>query len=204
MKNLHKKVGLLLTTTGLVVLALVLGSKIMFAKGLEVPARSTSAVQSTAPPQVTGARRHQLLLPLEDLVAHNKALVAVVEPIERKKVVVVSVEVLSSMKAVERAIVEGFIADFDGYPFTPIEVKAVEVLKGNLPERFELWEERGEIAGFKVESDDPFLSPGVRGLLVAGSYDNGVIAPLIFAPIQNDGYMPDLQMSLDDFRKMLK
>jgi hypothetical protein len=203
MKNLRKKIGLL-STTGLVVLALVFGSKIMFAKGIEVPAISTSAVQFTAPPKVAGARRHQLLLPLEDLIAHNKALVAVVEPTERKKVVVVSVEVLSSMKAIERESVEGIIADYDGYPFTPIEVKAVEVLKGNIPEEFELWEERGEMAGFKVESDDPFLSPGVRGLLVAGSYDNGVIAPLIFAPIQDDGYVPDLQMSLDDFRKMLK
>jgi len=204
MKNLRKKVGLLLATAGLIVLALVLGSKIMFAKGIEVPATSTAAVQSITPPKVTGARRHQLLLPLENLVAHDKALIAVVEPTERKKVVIVSVEELGSMRAIEREGVEDFIADFDGYPFTPIEVKVVEVLKGNIPERFELWEERGEIAGFKVESDDPFLSPGVRGLLVAGSYDNGVIAPLIFAPIQDDGYMPDLQMSLDDFRKMLK
>ena len=201
MKCLRKKVSLLLTT-GLISLALVLGTKVLFAKGTEAAGISTSAVQSTTPPKVTGARRHQLLLPFKDLVVHDKALVAVVEPTERRKVTVVSLEVFSTMKPREN--VESLIADFHGYPFTPVEVKTVEVLKGSLPERFELWEERGEIAGFKVESDDPFLSPGVRGLLVAGSYDNGAIAPLVFAPIQDDGYMPDLQMSLDDLRKMLK
>jgi len=198
MRSSFKTVGLAIS--GLVVLALVFGSKVMSAKGIEVPA--ISAVQFTAPP--VGARRHQLLLPLKDLVAHDEALVAIVEPTERKEVVVVSMEVLSSMRATERESVEGFVADLGGYPFTPVEVKTVEVLKGNLPERFELWEERGEVAGFEVESDDPFLSSGVKGLLIAGRYDNGVIAPLIFAPIQDDGYMPDLQMSLDDLRAMLK
>lgn len=199
MKNLSNKVSFSLLASS-VVLAVMLGTIVTLVKGMELRVESTPAVQSTTSLEVIHVRRHQLLLPLEDLVANEKAIIAIVEPIERKKVVVVAKEELGSMKAIEKERMK----DIDDYPFTPIDVKAVEILKGNLPEEFELWEERGEIVGFKVESDDPFLSPGVRGLLVAGRYDNGVIAPLIFTPIQDDGYMPDLEMSLDDFRKMLK
>jgi len=204
MKKLNRKIGLLLLGTGLIIsFALLFGQGVLPAEGLGSLARPAAAEQSIEPREITGAYRHQLLLPLEDLVAHKKVLIAIVVPVERKSVVAVSDITLIAVKSLEEQRATTLGSSPVEYPFTPVEVEVVEDLKGDIPEKLEVWEERGEVAGFEVDSDDPHLPVGVRGLLIAGRYDNGMIAPLIFAPIQDNGYMPDLQMNLADFREML-
>lgn len=205
MKKLNRKIGLLLLGTGLIIsLALLFGRGVLSAEGLGSLATPATAEQSIEPREITGAYRHQMLLPLEDIIAHEKVLIAIVVPVERKSVVVVSDVTLIAVRSLEEQRARILDSSPVEYPFTPVEVEVAEVLKGDIPEKLEVWEERGEVAGFNVDSDDPHLPVGIRGLLIAGRHDNGVIAPLIFAPIQDDGYMPDLQMNLADFGEMLK
>lgn len=205
MKKLNRKIGLLLLGTGLITsFALLFEQGVLSAEGLGSLAMPAAAEQSIEPREITGAYRHQLLLPLEDLVVHEKVLIAIVVPVERKSVVAVSDATLIAVRSLEEQRARILDSTSVEYPFTPVEVEVVEVLKGDVLEKFEVWEERGEVGGFKTDSDDPHLPVGVKGLLIAGRHDNGVIAPLVFAPIQGDGYMPDLQIDLADFREMLK
>jgi hypothetical protein len=207
MKELNRRVGLfLLVIVSIICFALLFGRGMPSAESLGLSETSAIAEQTVEPRKITGTYRHQMLLPLEDLVSHGEIMIAIVVPVERKNVVAVSNAELTTMRSLGQQRIEG-LEDRSvsvGHPFTPVEVEVVEVLKGDLTQKFEVWEERGEIAEFKVESDDPLLTIGIKGLLLAGAYENGVMAPLIFAPIQEGGYMPILEMDLAGFRKMLE
>ncbi len=163
--------------------------------------RPLDTLQDSGAPksEVTGVYRHQLLQPLDFLVKHESVLIAVVEPVRRRDAVALSGHDLATMKHFQ----EQRTSRLSEYPFTPVEVNVEESLKGDLTGKLVVWEERGDIRGLHVESDDPYLSVGARGLLLAGRHDNGAVVPLIFAPIDDSNYMASLDMSLDDFKEMI-
>lgn len=147
-----------------------------------------------------GTYRSQLLQPLDHLVKMEDVVIAVVEPIRRKDAVALSSQDLTAMKRSE----EWQLSNKNlGYPFTPVEVEIEESLKGNLKGQLTIWEERGNVGNVRADSDAPYLSVGVRGLLLAGRHENGMLEPLIFAPIDDDGYMEVLDMSLAEFEMIL-
>lgn len=135
--------------------------------------------------------------PLDQLILLDDVAIAIVEPLSRE-----AIQIISPDERAEYGIsVEGI---YQGeWPLTPVTVRVIETLKGDLPTIIHVWENRGGLPNLEVDSNDPFLSPGERGLLLM-SVHTARIRPIIFAPMAEGGYMPFLEMTLDEFRTLLK
>lgn len=137
------------------------------------------------------------LAPLDQLVTSDDVAIAVVEPLSRETIQIISPDERPEFNIPVDQPYQG------EWPVTPVRVRVIETLKGDLPTIILVWEKRGTLASIEVDSNDPFLSAGERGLLLM-SVDTGRIQPLIFAPIVEGGYMPRLEMTLDEFRALLE
>lgn len=137
------------------------------------------------------------LAPLDQLVTSDDVAIAVIEPLSRETIQIISPDERPEFNIPVDQPYQG------EWPVTPVRVRVIETLKGDLPTIILVWEKRGTLANIEVDSSDPFLSPGERGLLLM-SVDTGRIQPLIFAPVIEGGYMPRLEMTLDEFRALLE
>ena len=137
------------------------------------------------------------LAPLDQLVSFDDVAIEVVEPLSRETIQTISPDERPEFNIPVDQPYQG------EWPVTPVRVRVIETLKGDLPTIIVVWEKRGTLANIEVDSSDPFLSPSERGLLLM-SVDTGRIQPLIFAPIVEGGYMPRLEMTLDEFRALLE
>jgi hypothetical protein len=136
-------------------------------------------------------------MPVDQLLMDPRACVAVVQPVERGAVYGVTVE--------QRSDFGVYVEDdeYDGdWPFTPVTLRVLEPLSGELPETIVVWEERGTILGLSVDSSDPYLEPGQRGLLILASVQ-GRWFPILFAEVDVDGEIPALNTSVDELRQLL-
>ena len=162
---------------------------------------------------IIGWYRSGLLPPIDELLANKHVIVAVITPQSRKdSAVAVSVSDWRSIMLGDKIVQEERERELDRiimkkglkYPFTLVEANVDEVLKGNISGSvIQIWEQRGEWRGFQVDSSDPILPPGVRGVLIAGKYHNGAIFPLVFAPIEENEFVPTLDMTLNQLRALI-
>ncbi len=137
------------------------------------------------------------LAPLDQLVSFDDVAIAVVEPLSRETIQTISPDERPEFGISVDELYQG------EWPVTPVRVRVIETLKGDRPTIILVWENRGTLGDIEVDSSDPFLSPGERGLLLMFVH-TGRIQPLIFAPIIEGGYMPRLEMTLDEFRALLE
>jgi hypothetical protein len=137
------------------------------------------------------------IVPAEKLLVDHRAFVAVVEPLERGPVYEVAPEELRDfgvdIEDAERA---------GGWPFTPVTVRVLEPLRGDVPETIVVWEERGTIPGLRVDSSDPYLELGRRGLLIFTSVQDRWF-PILFAEVDANGEIPALNTSVEELRQLL-
>lgn len=135
--------------------------------------------------------------PLDQLLVSDDVAIAVVEPLAREATQIIPPGEQSEFGLAVGEVYQG------GWPLTPVTVKAIETLKGDLPGIVTVWENRGIVGNIEVDSNVPFLSPGGRGLLLMSVHTEH-FRPIIFAPIAEGGYMPRLEMTLDQFRALLE
>jgi hypothetical protein len=137
------------------------------------------------------------IMPVDQLLMDPRACVAVVEPVERGVVYGVTVEQRSDFGVYVEDV------EYDGnWPFTPVTVRVLEPLRGELPETIVVWEERGTILGLTVDSSDPYLEPGQRGLLIFASVEDRWF-PIVFAEVDVDGAIPALDTTVEELRNVL-
>jgi hypothetical protein len=155
----------------------------------------------TIPPEelAKGLSAHQSVTwaPLDQLIVSDDVAIAVVEPLRRG-----AIQIIPPGEQPEFGLAVGEVYQ-GAWPLTPVTVSVIETLKGDLPGIVTVWENRGTVGTIEVDSNDPFLSPGARGLLLMSVHTERV-RPIIFAPIDEDGYMPRLEMTLDQFRALLE
>lgn len=140
---------------------------------------------------------HKYIMPIDELMRDTRAFVAVVEPLERGPVYAVPPEQWSAFGVSDDVHHEG------NWLFTAVTVRVVEALKGELPSTIVLLEERGELAGFAVDSSDSYLRLGEKGLLIFAKYDNTWF-PIVFALIDDVGRIPALDTTLEELRQSYK
>jgi hypothetical protein len=136
-------------------------------------------------------------MPVDQLLIDPRACVAVVEPVERGAVYGVGVEQRSDFGVYVEDV------EYDGdWPFTPVTVRVLESLRGEIPETIVVWEERGSIPGLTVDSSGPYLEPGQRGLLIFASVEDRWF-PIVFAEVDVDGGIPALDTTVEELRQVL-
>ena len=170
------------------------------ASGSDLRGITTTARTSTEQAQ-SGARTFQTfkspVMPVDQLLIDPRACVAVVEPVERGSVYGVTVE--------QRSDFGVYVEDvqYDGdWPFTPVTVRVLEPLRGELPETIVVWEERGSILGLTVDSSDPYLEPGQRGLLIFASVEDRWF-PILFAEVDVSGGIPALGTTVEELLQVV-
>lgn len=140
---------------------------------------------------------YKYIMPIDQLMRDPRAFAAVVEPLERGPIYAVPVEQRSVFGVTDDVDYKG------NWLFTPVTVRVVEALKGDLPPTIVVWEERGALPGFAVDSSDPYLRRGEKGLLVFARYENGWF-PIAFAPIDDVGRIPSLDTTVEELREFYK
>ena len=138
------------------------------------------------------------IMPVDQLLSDPRACVAVVEPVERGAVLGVTAE--------QRGDFGVYLEDVEylgEWPFTPVTVRVLESLRGEIPETIVVWEERGSIPGLSVDSSDPYLEPGQRGLLIFASVEDKWF-PILFAEVDLNGEIPALDTTVEELRQALE
>ncbi|NIN66871.1 MAG: hypothetical protein GTO63_19695 [Anaerolineae bacterium] len=144
-----------------------------------------------------GFYTHEDTMPIDELMSDPRAFVAVVEPVERGPIYAVAPEEWSAFGVSDDVHYEG------DWPFTPVTVEVAEALKGEIPSTIVVWEERGAVAGFAVDSSDPYLRLGEKGLLIFAKYEDRWF-PIVFAPIDDVGRIPSLHTTLEELHQLYK
>lgn len=135
-------------------------------------------------------------MPVDQLLIDPRACVAVVEPVERGAVYGVTVE--------QRGDFGVYVEDVEyvgEWPFTPVTVRVLEPLRGEVPETIVVWEERGSVPGLTVDSSDPYLEPGQRGLLIFASVQDRWF-PILLAEVDVNGGIPALGTTVEELRQV--
>jgi hypothetical protein len=136
------------------------------------------------------------IMPVDELVKDPRSFVAIVEPLERGVIYTVPLE--------QRSEFGVDVGDEDcqgNWAFTPANVRIAESLKGQLPPAIVVWEERGRVPGCIVDSSEPYLRPGEKGLLIFGKHLDGWF-PILFAAIDDDGRIPSLDTTIEEVREL--
>jgi hypothetical protein len=136
-------------------------------------------------------------MPVDQLLSDPRACVALVEPLERGAVLGVTAE--------QRGDFGVYVEDVEyvgEWPFTPVTVRVLEPLRGEVPETIVVWEERGSVPGLTVDSSDPYLEPGQRGLLIFASVQDRWF-PILLAEVDGNGGIPALGTTVEELRQVL-
>ncbi len=155
---------------------------------------------------ITGGYAHHMLEPLAKVLAYpdDVVIVAIVRPTTRQAD---SLSLTTDMTgdAYPRGSDTLAAQGYTRYPLTAVTVETIEILKGSLPHTFTVWENRGVVDGLQIDSADPYLAPETQGLLIAGHPNGDRLTPLVYCPVDEDGYLADpyLDMPLDELRAMI-